>query len=287
VRFEQTDPSISYAGTWYPNGGAYNSGGSAVMAMDPASQAQFHFTGTGVKWIGFSDPWSGIAQVYVDGGLVATIDTYSAAQQAQKVQYSVNNLSNGAHTMQIVPTGTQDSQSGGAWVWVDAFDVTTAPAAAASTSSAPAPGVPLSGLIQQDNTAVQYSGTWFPNLGAFNSGGSAVLAADAGDKAQFTFTGTAISWIGFSDPWSGMAQVYLDGTLVSTVDTWSPVQKAQAVEYSASGLTLGSHTIAIIATGTHDSQSAGSWVWVDAFQVTEPLTAAKRVATGNPLTSRP
>jgi hypothetical protein len=272
VRYEQNDPSVSYMGTWYPNGGAYNSGGTAVMAVDAGSQAQFHFTGTGVKWIGFSDPWSGIAQVYVDGGLVGTIDTYSATQQAQKVQYSVNNLSNAAHTMQIVATGTQDSQSGGAWVWVDAFDVTTtatSSTAASAASSTAAPATPaLSALVQQDNAAVQYSGTWFPNLGAFNSGGSAALATDAGSQVQFTFTGTGISWLGFSDPWSGVAQVYIDATLVSTVDTYSAVQKAQAVEYAASGLASGSHTIKIVATGTQDSQSAGSWVWVDAFNVT-------------------
>ena len=260
------------------------------MAMAAGSQAHFNFTGTGVKWIGFSDPWSGIAQVWLDGALVGTIDTYSATQQAQKVQYSVNNLSNAAHTMQIVATGTQDSQSGGAWVWVDAFDVTTAAASASASSAASstaAPALPLSGLVQQDNAAVQYSGTWFPNLGTINSGGSAVLATDAGSKAQFTFNGTGISWIGFSDPWSGIAQVYLDGTLVSTVDTYSAVQKAQAIEYSASGLTAGSHTITIVPTGTHDSQSAGSWVWIDAFKVTEPFTAYKRIATGNPFTGRP
>jgi hypothetical protein len=273
VRYEQTDPSVAYTGTWYPNGGAFNSGGTAAMAMAAGSKAQFSFTGTSVKWIGFSDPWSGIAHVYVDGSLRATIDTYSAVQQAQKVQYAVSNLSNAAHTIQIVPTGTQNAQSGGAWVWVDAFDVTSSTAAPAPTAAPATPA--LSGLVQQDNAAIQYTGTWFPNLGAFNSGGSAALATDAGSKTQFTFTGTAISWIGFSDPWSGIAQVYIDGTLVSTVDTYSATQKSQAVEYAASGLALGSHTITIAATGTRDNQSAGSWIWVDAFNVTPSAQGIK------------
>jgi hypothetical protein len=94
------------------------------MAMDAGSQAKFAFTGTAVKWIGFSDPWSGIAQVYLDGKLVTTIDTYSATQTAQATQYSISGLSNGAHTLTIAATGNHNAQSGGAWVWVDAFDVT-------------------------------------------------------------------------------------------------------------------------------------------------------------------
>jgi hypothetical protein len=122
--YQQNSNAVTYTGTWYPNSGAFNSGGSAAMAMDAGSQAKFAFTGTAVKWIGFSDPWSGIAQVYLDGKLVTTIDTYSATQTAQATQYSVSGLSNGAHTLTIAATGNHNAQSGGAWVWVDAFDVT-------------------------------------------------------------------------------------------------------------------------------------------------------------------
>jgi hypothetical protein len=85
-----------------------------------------------VKWIGFSDPWSGIAQVFLDGKLVATVDTYSATQVAQKVQYTASGLTDGPHTLTIVVSGSHDTRSAGAWVWVDAFDVTV-PAANPAT----------------------------------------------------------------------------------------------------------------------------------------------------------
>jgi hypothetical protein len=124
VRNEQDNPAVQYTGAWYPNNGAFNSGGSAVMAMDANAQAQLTFTGTGVKWIGFSDPWSGIAKVYVDGALLQTVDTYAANQAAATVQYSVENMASGTHTLTIVATGSHSAQSGGSWVWVDAFDVT-------------------------------------------------------------------------------------------------------------------------------------------------------------------
>ncbi len=124
VRYEQNSNAVRYSGSWYPNAGAFNSGGSSVLAMDTGSQATFTFTGMSVKWIGYSDQWSGIAQVYVDGKLLGTVDTYAASEQAQAVQYSVNNLSSGTHTLTISVTGQHDAASSGAWVWVDAFDVT-------------------------------------------------------------------------------------------------------------------------------------------------------------------
>jgi len=91
--------------------------------MDAGSQAKFTFTGSGVTWIGFSDPWSGIATVYLDGVLVGTIDTYSADQQAQKKQYSNTNLPRGTHTLTIKVNGQMDANSQGEWVWIDAFVV--------------------------------------------------------------------------------------------------------------------------------------------------------------------
>jgi hypothetical protein len=136
VRYEQNNPAVQFTGTWFPNSGAFNSGGSAVLAMDQGSQATFTFTGTGVKWIGYGDPWSGIAQVYLDGALKGTIDTYSAGTQAQAVLFSSGGLSNASHKLTIVVTGTHDASSAGAWVWVDAFDVSSPPTAATSSRRA-------------------------------------------------------------------------------------------------------------------------------------------------------
>jgi hypothetical protein len=132
--YQQDNPAVKLTGTWYPNGGAFNSGGSAILAMDQGSQATFTFTGTGVQWIGYRDAWSGIAQVYLDGVLKGTVDTYSAAEQAQAVVYSAGHLSNASHTLTIVATGTHDAVSAGAWVWVDAFDVSVASTIAKKSS---------------------------------------------------------------------------------------------------------------------------------------------------------
>lgn len=255
VVYQQNNPAVQYTGTWYPNSGAFNSGGSATLAMDAGSQAKFTFTGTGVTWIGYRDQWSGIAEVYLDGVLKATIDTYSASAQAQATEYSVGGLSDTAHSLTIVVTGQRDSQSSGDWVWVDAFGVTTA----SSTRI----------RIEQDSSAVVYTaGTWFPKTYAWASGGTIAMSMATNARATLTFTGTAVSWIGYRDQWSGVAQVFVDGVIQGTIDTYAAAALTQAAVYTASGLTDGTHTLAIEVTGTHNARSGGSWVWVDSFIVT-------------------
>jgi hypothetical protein len=56
--------------------------------------------------------------------------------------------------------------------------------------------------------------------------------------------------------------------LQATIDTYASPAQGQAVLYTASGLVSGVHTFVVEAAGSHDSVSGGSWVWVDAFDVT-------------------
>ena len=94
--------------------------------MDAGSRATFSFTGTSVSWIGYRDEWSGIAKVYIDGALKATVDTYSSPSKAQTAAYTISGLAAGAHTIAVEATGTRNAASQGLWVWVDAFDYTGA-----------------------------------------------------------------------------------------------------------------------------------------------------------------
>jgi len=92
--------------------------------MEAGATATLTFDGTGVRWIGLRDPYSGIARVFIDGALHGTIDTYSAGQERQAPVFAASGLAPGTHTVRIEVTGTRNPASGGAWVWVDAFDIT-------------------------------------------------------------------------------------------------------------------------------------------------------------------
>lgn len=256
----QTDPSIVYTGTWYPNYETPNIGGSATLTNDKGATAALSFTGTGITWIGVLDPYSGIALVYLDG-TQNTVDTYGPNTLYQQPLFSVHGLAAGTHTLSIQVVHQRDEDTEGSWVWINAFNIENGSSIAGGVSAS-------SGRIEQTNAAVMYTGNWYLNTNPVMSGGSAALAMDGNSSATVSFTGTGITWIGYQDQWSGIANVYVDGALQSSpVDTYTSAEKVQSPVYSISGLTAGAHTLTIVVTGTHNVASAGSWVWVDAFVV--------------------
>ena len=122
-RIENDNPAVTYTGIWYLNTHAMHSGGTAVLAMGAGSAVSLTFNGTAIAWIAYRDEWSGLARVILDGELKATIDTYLSPGQARTALYIVENLLPGNHSLTIEVTGTRNQSSGGAWVWLDAFDV--------------------------------------------------------------------------------------------------------------------------------------------------------------------
>ena len=126
--------AVAYSGTWALNTNTNFIGGDSRLSMDAGSRASFTFTGTDVAGIGYRDEYSGIANVYVDGALKGQIDTYVKPSKAQAQTYSVSGLAMGNHTLVIEVTGTKSAASGGASVWVDAFEIATTQTAAQTTS---------------------------------------------------------------------------------------------------------------------------------------------------------
>jgi len=103
------------------------------------------------------------------------------------------------------------------------------------------------------------SGTW--------SGGTARLSTTPGAQANFTFTGTGISWIGARGPQCGIARIFLDGAFVEDFDTYSQTEGPQHTDFSRSGLAAGTHTLTIQVIGKNPL-ATDAWILVDAFDVT-------------------
>jgi len=127
TRIEETDPAITYSGTWsHGNQGIRAwSGDTAAIAILTAfpAQATLSFNGTGVRWVGFRGPQAGIANVYVDGVLVATVDLFDTIEHVRTVVFAVDGLAPGPHTLVVQATGTWNPLSTDPFVVVDAFIV--------------------------------------------------------------------------------------------------------------------------------------------------------------------
>src|SRR5882672_4680216 len=124
ARFEETNPSESYTVGWTQGdiSGTW-SGGTAAVSTAPGAQATLTFTGTSVSWIGGRTPRSGIARVFLDGSLVAEVDTYSKTEEIRVPMFAATGLVDAIHTFAIEVTGRQNAAATSALVIVDAFDL--------------------------------------------------------------------------------------------------------------------------------------------------------------------
>jgi hypothetical protein len=100
------------------------------------------------------------------------------------------------------------------------------------------------------------------------TGGTVAMSDTAGARAEFTFTGTGVRWIGQRAFGGGIARVFLDGQFVADFDTYAPIQEEfQAVMFEATGLSPGSHTLRVEVTGLKNAASRASTIFVDGFDV--------------------
>ena len=115
--------------------------------------------------------------------------------------------------------------------------------AAAPTSIPPGTWVP----VDDNDKDITYSGKWsYVTTSPRYYRANCHYSSAAGSYAEYSFTGTAIRWVGSRNDNHGDAEVYLDGALRKTVDSrgasWFPAQ----VLYEESGLPNARHTIKIM-----------------------------------------
>jgi alpha-amylase len=261
-----TDPSIAYSGRWVPDSLEVQSSGAARVSDQSGARASFSFSGTGITWIGSTAFNRGVARVSLDG-TANTVDTYSDLWHTQQVLFVAKGLNPGLHSFSIESTQMRNVNAEGSGISIDAFNIENGSIVSGGVSAYP-------GYIEQNTPAVTFTGNWYLNNGARASGGSSALAVDPGSRANVRFNGTGIIWIGYMDPWSGWVRVYVDGVLITTLDTYYLPWGNAAVDeiwqrpiWGITDLANGPHTLSIEVLGQKASQSGGSWIWIDAFRV--------------------
>jgi hypothetical protein len=118
-------------------------------------------------------------------------------------------------------------------------------------------------LTQDSNTSLVYAGTWATSSNASNSGGSVKTASAAGASVSYTFSGRAVSWVTTLGETAGEVQVWVDGVLASTVDTYAAATTYRQVVFGKAWSSYASHTIKLVVVGTADRPAVN----LDAFEV--------------------
>lgn len=133
---------------------------------------------------------------------------------------------------------------------------------AGNTSAAAAGKAYALTLLQENASAITYSGGWTRQAVTGANGGDVDYATVAGKTATLSFTGGAVAWMTTESSNRGSATVSLDGKAPATVSTNTSATKPAEIVDVAKGKS-GTHKLVIKVLGT----SGHARVDVDAFVV--------------------
>jgi len=117
---EENAAAAAYTGSWTRTALSGASGGYVRHSSGGGSTARLSFNGRSVALVSTRGPNRGIAELWLDGSRVATVDLYAASVQKAHVVWATS-LASGAHQLELRVTGTRNPSASGARVDIDAF----------------------------------------------------------------------------------------------------------------------------------------------------------------------
>ncbi len=250
--FEQSDASIALTGTWAGWTDARLSGGSASYSNQTGAKASFHFNGTCVAVIYAGSSSAGIATIKLDGSTFDSLDMLGSSSIDFKVKKHYTGLAAGAHTLDVIVSGTKNGSSSGTFIYLDGFVAASAVPATCSGTT-----------FQETDSSVAYSGTWSTWTDSRNSGGALKYSNQTNATATFGFTGTCVAIIFAASTSSGVATITIDGGAPDSVDMAgsASIDFQQTKHYT--GLANSSHTIVVKVSGS--TSSSATFIFLDGF----------------------
>ena len=102
---DERDAAFTFTGTWNSESGDQYLNATNKWCNRGAG-FEVSFTGTKIYLVGTEDPGHGTADIYIDGTKVTSINTSVSPRQVGQLIYESETLSDGAHTLKLVATGT-------------------------------------------------------------------------------------------------------------------------------------------------------------------------------------
>lgn len=118
-------------------------------------------------------------------------------------------------------------------------------------------------LRQNSYSSIAYSGAWGTVAASSASGGSTKGSSSAGVSASLKFSGRAIGLVTTLGPTRGAAQIWVDGVLAATVNTYADTTSYRHVVFSKTWSSYAAHTIKVVVLGTAGHPRFD----IDAFEV--------------------
>ncbi|MGI3779512.1 MAG: NosD domain-containing protein [Janthinobacterium lividum] len=261
------------------------SGGSFSSLVGRSGSAALTFKATGVSWISRPGPYSGVAQIYLDGKLVKTLDGYRGKTQFRQTVWSTSGLSNSTHTVKVVRTGKKNAKARGANLVVDAFRVLDVSAPSSPTNlkaSAVRSGFNLTwtkpsasdlSTFQLYRRAGSGSATLIATLG---SGTTSFKDVGLANSTSYSYWVRALDSVGNASPSSSTVSGQTGGTTsytavryaacpqaTQTVSTWGQLQSAIGNIKAGTVIKMNPGTYQVpwsMAVGAHGTSQAPVWI---------------------------
>ncbi|RUS45673.1 S8 family serine peptidase [Cohnella sp. AR92] len=247
--YEEDSNAVYFTGDWKSIDDSDLSGGH-LKRLDGPGTVEFTLDDNYIEWIGTKNAEQGIANVYIDGDFVTSVSLYSATELKQQTLFK-KVLGNRKHTIKIEWTGNTDPKDRtktSAFVNVDAFVVKH--------------------LVQDsDFYKVLYDGAWLTNFSSLYLGQSATTSIAKDSYCELTFVGKKVRLYAPRGVNRGIADIYIDGKLVDSVDLYSPTRQYQTVSFESELLSEGTHTIRIVNSGKKNVDSTSTAISIDAFHI--------------------
>lgn len=245
---DNADAAVTYTGTWTHGTDAGYYASTKAVSNVGNSTANFSFSGVALEIFARTIPNGGKFDVYIDGALAGSADTYDPVGAYQVEVFQATGLSAGTHTVQLKLNG-KNASSTGYWVGFDHARYTAVPAT----------------ITDDADAAVTYLGAWTHAADTAYYAGTKSVASINNRSASLTFTGTAVSVYARTIPNGGKFNVYIDGVLAGSGDTYDPVGQYQVEVFQLTGLSSGSHTVEVRLNGQKNAASTGYFVGLDYF----------------------
>ncbi|ADL51935.1 cohesin domain-containing protein [Clostridium cellulovorans] len=246
-KYENTDPKLTYTGSW-----SKTSDGTQSYSNVTNSVLAFTFEGVGLNIYALKASNRGIAKVYIDD-VAYDVDEYNASPQS-KVVFTKAGLSVGKHTAKIVVSGTKNVDSSGYYISIDAIEILSAPTNL------------VAGKYENTDSRLVYSGSWTKSFD-----GSQHYSNVTNSVLNFTFEGSGLNIYALMASNRGMAKVYIDDVAYD-VDEYNASSQNKVV-FTKDGLSAGKHTAKIVVSGTKNADSSGYYISIDAIEILSAPTS--------------
>ncbi|WP_157721856.1 hypothetical protein [Tumebacillus avium] len=131
----------------------------------------------------------------------------------------------------------------------------------------PTPVPTAKGDYEEGSALITYTGAWTDFAAPQNSGGAVKYTGTKGASFKVNFTGSALQVVGYKSKYMGIADVFVDGNKVGSIDYFNASTLYKQVLFTASGLELGEHTVEIVATGNKNGAALNSNINIDKIVV--------------------